>query len=266
MLNQKNNQKIFCKFRGLDYDGNLIHFLKKYVTYKPNSRFLDILKNCRLYGASFNSLNDMDEGRFVFPESQSEKAKEIRDRKTTENKEERFKICSFSLEEELIESDLDLMWAHYGNSHCGVKIDFRVDEAEQDKVFKVRYKEPPEYNEENTKDFIQYALTFKKPSFRYENEYRAIWNKGEEYLPITICAITLGRRFTRETISSKETEDREFSKNDDVVRIAKQFLEIWEKGVRRGGEQPKFYAYKTKYSPKPTEIPTSLLRGLESSI
>ncbi|MBD5164656.1 hypothetical protein [Helicobacter sp.] len=65
MLNSEN--QIFCKFRGLDYDGNLIHFPKKCVPYRLNSRFLDILKNCRLYGASFNSLNDIDEGEvFLF--------------------------------------------------------------------------------------------------------------------------------------------------------------------------------------------------------
>ncbi len=130
----------------------------------------------------------------------------------------------------------------------------------------MRYKEPPEYNEENTKDFIQYALTFKKPSFRYENEYRAIWKGGKDYLPITICKITLGRRFTRETIFDDKTENKEFNKNDDVVRIAKQFLEIWEKGEHRRGEQPKFYAYKTKYSPKPKEIPPHLLRGVGMTI
>ncbi len=120
MLNQENNQKIFCKFRGLDYDGNLIHFLKECATYKLNSYFLDILENCQLYGASFNSLNDMDEGRFIFSESQLAEVEKIRNAKTREDKK-RFKICCFSLEEELTEPDLDLMWAHYGNSHCGVK-------------------------------------------------------------------------------------------------------------------------------------------------
>lgn len=66
MPNSEYNQEFFCKFRGLDYDSDLIHFLKKCMSYKLNSRFLDILKNCRLYGASFNDLNDRDEGRFSF--------------------------------------------------------------------------------------------------------------------------------------------------------------------------------------------------------
>ncbi|MBD5164655.1 DUF2971 domain-containing protein [Helicobacter sp.] len=79
--------------------------------------------------------------------------------KTREDKE-RFKICSFSLENRLIEADLNLMWAHYGNSHCGVKIDFRVDEAEQDKVYKVQYgKEPLEYDGRDLEPFIKEILT-----------------------------------------------------------------------------------------------------------
>jgi|GEM_PF-5226139 len=40
MPNSEYNQEFFCKFRGLDYDSDLIHFLKKCVSYKLNSRFI----------------------------------------------------------------------------------------------------------------------------------------------------------------------------------------------------------------------------------
>lgn len=265
MLNLQN--QIFCKFRGLDKD------IQKDC--ELNSRFYDILENRRLYGASFNSLNDIDEGRFFVSTSQSKLIKEIRGSK------EEFKICCLSFEEEKL--DLDLMWAHYGNGHCGVKIDFRISEAYEDEIFKVSYgKKPKEYSEQELEcikkelmepqecdrqileDSIKKILTNKKRCFAYENEYRAIWKEGGDYLPIQILKITLGKQFATEIISDYETENREFDKSDNVVKIARQFLNTWERGEHRGGKPPRFYAYKTQYSREPEPIPSCLLREVES--
>lgn len=265
MSNSEN--QIFCKFRGLYKDTQ-----ENNIICESNSHFLDILRDRQLHSPSFKELNDIDEGRFSVSASQTELIKETREGK------EQYRICCFALEEAKL--DKDLMWAHYGNGHCGVKIDFRVDEAYRDKVFKVSYgKKPKEYSEQELehikeelkydqqralKGFIKEILTNKKQCFAYENEYRAIWKEGGDYLPIQICAITLGRRFTRETIFNNETEKIKFNENDDVVRIAKQFLNIWESGERRGGKPPRFYAYKTQYSREPEPIPPYLLQEMES--
>ena len=265
MLNSEN--QIFCKFRGLDkntQENNICEL---------NSRFCEILRDCQLHSPSFKELNDIDEGRFFVSASQTELIKGTREGK------EQYRICCFALEEAKL--DKDLMWAHYGNGHCGVKIDFRVDEAYRDKVFKVSYgKKPKEYSEQELehikeelkcdqqralKGFIKEILTNKKQCFAYENEYRVIWSGNDKYLPIQILKITLGKRFATEVISNYETENREFDKSDNVVKIARQFLNIWESGERRGGKPPRFYAYKTQYSREPEPIPSCLLQEVESS-
>ena len=89
----------------------------------------DILENSRLYAPDFTEVNDADEGRFTFVGSQDEIVEEIR------NTKEKLRICSFSLDKALTPSNLDLMWAHYRNSHCGMKIDFTLDSSYQENLF-----------------------------------------------------------------------------------------------------------------------------------
>lgn len=73
------------------------------------------------------------------------------------------KICSFSLESELKESDLDLMWAHYANAHCGVRIDFRINPSYQGKVYKIKYtNQAPTYNLDEISQHLMKIMTIKK--------------------------------------------------------------------------------------------------------
>ncbi|WP_104718979.1 DUF2971 domain-containing protein [Helicobacter pullorum] len=211
---------------------------------------------------NFEKFNDIDEGRYSFTEDSNIDTQKTEDAKNKRN------ICSFSYFEDLenlndCQCSETLMWAHYGGSHCGVKIDFRIDPNYEGDIYKIDYKiHDKTYNinlvdnrlslsTENTDSEIINILTTKKPCFKYECEYRAI-SSSTKRLPIIIDKITLGRRFTKENVYSQENEEKTFE--DDIKNLAKKILEVWETGVKRGDIEPEIWAYKTRYSEKPKKV------------
>lgn len=254
----------FSKFRELDNCENpaktLTKRLKNYQqqTKSPYYRFWEILKDCELYMTNFEKFNDIDEGRYSFTEDSDIDAQEITNDKNKRN------ICSFSYFEDLenlnkCQCSETLMWAHYGNSHYGIRIDFRIDPNYDGDIYKIDYNiHDKTYNinklllsTENTDSEIINILTTKKPCFKYECEYRAI-SSSIENLPIIIDKITLGRRFTTKIVHSQENEREGFK--DEIKNLAKKILEVWETGVKRGDIEPEIWAYKTRYSEKPKKV------------
>ena len=254
----------FSKFRELDNCENpaktLTKRLKNYQqqTKSPYYRFWEILKDCELYMTNFEKFNDIDEGRYSFTEDSNIDTQEITNDKNKRN------ICSFSYFEDLenlnkCQCSETLMWAHYGNSHYGIRIDFRIDPNYDGDIYKIDYNiHDKTYNinklllsTENTDSEIINILTTKKPCFQYECEYRAI-SSSTKKLPIIIEKITLGRRFTKENVYSQENEEKTFE--DDIKNLAKKILEVWETGVKRGDIEPEIWAYKTRYSEKPKKV------------
>lgn len=252
----------FSKFRELDNCENpaktLTKRLKNYQqqTKSPYYRFWEILKDCELYMTNFEKFNDIDEGRYSFTEDSDIDAQEITNDKNKRN------ICSFSYFEDL--EDLNkcqcsetLMWAHYGGSHYGIRIDFKIHTSYKGNIYKIGYIKDYEQDRQTYKsqkellNDIERILTTKKPCFQYECEYRAI-SQNNNKLPIIIKKITLGRRFTTETVYSQENEERSFS--DEIKNLAKKILEVWETGVKRGDIEPEIWAYKTRYSKEPKKV------------
>ena len=248
----------FSKFRELDNCENpaktLTKRLKNYQqqTKSPYYRFWEILKDCELHMTNFKKFNDIDEGRYSFTEDSNIDTQKTEDAKNKRN------ICSFSYFEDL--EDLNdrqcsetLMWAHYGNSHYGIRIDFRIDPNYKGDIYKIDYNiHDKTYNinklllsTENTDSEIINILTTKKPCFKYECEYRAI-SSSIEKLPIIIEKITLGRRFTKENVYSQENEEKTFE--DDIKNLAKKILEV------SSNKKIEIWAYKTKYSEKPKKV------------
>ncbi|OCR19276.1 hypothetical protein BA918_04110 [Helicobacter pullorum] len=246
----------FSKFRELDNCENpaktLTKRLKNYQkqTKSPYYRFWKILKDCELYMSKFEQFNDIDEGRYSFTEDS-----DIDAQNTTNDKNKR-NICSFSYFEDL--EDLNdrqcsetLMWAHYGGSHYGIRIDFRIDPNYEENIYKIGYIESYEQDRQTYKsqkellNDIERILTTKKPCFKYECEYRAI-SSSTEKLPIIIDKITLGRRFTKENVYSQENEERSFS--DDIKNLAKKILEV------SSNKKIEIWAYKTRYSKEPKKV------------
>lgn len=265
----------FCKFRGLVYEkeDEQLFFPSKRdcAKYKSNFDFKEILKNSELYMTDFEKFNDVDEGRYWFYNNKENKgqnkklAEEIEIKvENVRHKKLHNKICSFSLESELKESDLDLMWAHYANAHCGVRIDFRINPSYQGKIYKIKYtSQAPTYNFDEIPQHLMKIMTTKKKCFAYEREYRAIIevenkDKDKEKLPILIQRITLGRKFSKNPISNNKSENGEF--NENVIRIARQILEIWSNGKGKSENSPEIWAYKSRYSLAPKKIEESELR------
>ena len=256
----------FSKFRDFKFEnksGSYIDELLKSLSNKETTtkRFCQILENCELHMTNFKKFNDIDEGRYSFYSSHTDPqeiesiCQKIKNMKKDKN------ICAFADLKRLEnnENNLSLMWAHYGGSHCGVKIDFRIDPNYDGDIYKIDYNiHDKTYNinklllsTENTDLEIINILTTKKPCFKYECEYRAI-SSSIERLPIIIDKITLGRRFPTEIVCSQENEERSFS--DEIKNLAKKILEVWETRVKRGDREPEIWAYKTRYSKEPKKV------------
>ncbi|WP_300796002.1 DUF2971 domain-containing protein [Helicobacter sp. UBA3407] len=255
----------FCKFRGLVYEqgSEELFFPSKRdcEKYKSNFDFKEILQNSELYMPDFEEFNDVDEGRYWFysDEKQNEKLAEMI--RNIRYKKLKKKICSFSHFHPNVQ--WDLMWAHYANAHCGVRIDFRINPSYQGKVYKIKYtNQAPTYELSEISQHLMEIMTTKKKCFEYEQEYRAIIEGGsenKEKFPIFIQRITLGRKFAKNPIFNDKSESGEFDEN--VIKIAKQILEIWENGNKRGGKTPEIWAYESRYSPMPKKIEENELRG-----
>ncbi|KPH55221.1 hypothetical protein HPU229334_09790 [Helicobacter pullorum] len=254
----------FSKFRDFKFEnksGRYIDELLKSLSNKETTtkRFCEILENCELYMSKFEQFNDIDEGRYSFYSSHTDPqeiesiCQKIKNMKKDKN------ICAFADLKRLEnnENNLSLMWAHYGGSHCGVKIDFRIDPNYKGDIYKIDYNiHDNTYNinlvdnrlslsTENTDSEIINILTTKKPCFKYECEYRAI-SSSTKKLPIIIDKITLGRRFTKENVYSQENEERSFS--DEIKNLAKKILEV------SSNKKIEIWAYKTRYSEKPKKV------------
>ncbi|KPH50202.1 hypothetical protein HPU229336_04195 [Helicobacter pullorum] len=254
----------FSKFRDFKFEnksGDYIDELLKSLSNKETTtkRFCEILENCELYMTNFEKFNDIDEGRYSFYSSHTDPqeiesiCQKIKNMKKDKN------ICAFADLKRLEnnENNLSLMWAHYGGSHCGVKIDFRIDPNYDGDIYKIDYNiHDNTYNinlvdnrlslsTENTDSEIINILATKKPCFKYECEYRAI-SQNNNKLPIIIKKITLGRRFTKENVYSQENEERSFS--DEIKNLAKKILEV------SSNKKIEIWAYKTRYSKEPKKV------------
>lgn len=253
----------FSKFRDFKFEnksGDYIDELLKSLSNKETTteRFCEILEKCELYMSKFEQFNDIDEGRYSFYSSHTDPQEiELMCQKIKKEKDKN--ICAFADLKRLEnnENNLSLMWAHYGGSHCGVKIDFRINPNYKGDIYKVDYKiHDKTYNinlvdnrlslsTENTDSEIINILTTKKPCFKYECEYRAI-SSSTKNLPIIIDKITLGRRFTKENVYSQENEERSFS--DEIKNLAKKILEV------SSNKKIEIWAYKTRYSKEPKKV------------
>lgn len=254
----------FSKFRDFKFEnksGDYIDELLKSLSNKETTteRFCEILENCELYMTNFEKFNDIDEGRYSFYSSHTDPqeiesiCQKIKNMKKDKN------ICAFADLKRLEnnENNLSLMWAHYGGSHCGVKIDFRINPNYKGDIYKIDYNiHDNTYNinlvdnrlslsTENTDSEIINILATKKPCFQYECEYRAI-SSSTKKLPIIIEKITLGRRFATEIVCSQENEERSFS--DEIKNLAKKILEV------SSNKKIEIWAYKTKYSKEPKKV------------
>ena len=168
----------FSKFRELDNCENpaktLTKRLKNYQkqTKSQYYRFWEILKDCELHMTNFKKFNDIDEGRYSFYSSHTDPQEiELMCQKMKDMKKDK-NICAFADLKRLEnnENNLSLMWAHYGGSHYGIRIDFRINPNYEGDIYKIDYNiHDKTYNinklllsTENTDSEIINILTTKK--------------------------------------------------------------------------------------------------------
>lgn len=242
---------VFSKFRPLCHNaGDMIYGLNgdiKSKKFESNSRFGQILKNSELYAPNFEAFNDIDEGVFYVSEEYQHLINQIRHMK------KRAHICSFSYGECNYFCQ-DLMWAHYANAHCGVKIDFKINTGEIEKnestFIRMEYGDIG-HNFRNLIDTehidmktVQKLLSKKKHCWKYEAEYRMILK--DKKLPITIERITLGKKFASRVATDDKIEKIDFDEN--IKKVAKQILGLLEDSGKYEYRLPEIWAYKTRYS------------------
>jgi hypothetical protein len=244
--------KIFSKFRPLNHNaGNTIYGLGgdlKSKKFQDNYRFGNILKNSELYAPTFEKFNDIDEGRFCIYGDYRQNQNLIN---IIRNQKGKLHICSFShtYDTNFIE---DKMWAHYANAHCGVKIDFKIDQEKfKDKLLKVEYNDQ-EINISTTPspEEIEKIISKKKSCWVEEAEYRAITSKG--FVPIKITKITLGKKFSSKNYTNKGVENDDFENN--IKGVVKQILDVLKNSGNYSSSLPEIWAYKTMYSQDPQKI------------
>ena len=280
---------IFSKFIPLDYkleDYTLNNFSlppENKENKSNNEKFYEIFHYSSLYAATFEKMNDIDECTYSVAMNNID----IRNQKLArlifcfnfddtleKNKELHKKYTRYNFEE-------DLMWAHYANGCCGVRINFEIPEpysvSEKDNykedtkdkkiIFPVKYDDKllRVNNQSEAMDKIIEIMTRKKKCWSYEQEYRAIFNKDTQLqyenrnpvpknrFPIKIEDIILGRKFctTKFYEPSKENE-RTF--DNHIICIARQIMNVIEETQRKKrlyNKLPRILAYKTMYSEKP---------------
>lgn len=170
----------------------------KYRGLKELKRFLEIIVQSRLYGASYNELNDRMEGRFDYSGLGRKDFEEIN------RGLKHARICSFVERGQDCPNDY-LMWSHYGEEHKGCCIEFAIPPSKNKgwELVPVNYSEKTAPIQGDLVEKIRTILSYKSLLWQSEREVRAIhideeraktsqMPKRDKYLKIEIKAIYLG--------------------------------------------------------------------------
>ena len=175
----------------------------KYRNLKDFERFLDVVINGQMYGATTKELNDPMEGKFNTTNLSKDDFDEIR--KGLENT----RICSLLTKQDNQTFPNDyLMWSHYADSHNGCCIEVQITRRYNSgwEVHKVLYQdEMPLLDGLKGKERIQTILTVKTPIWKSEHEVRAIRvyddgkvNSLSKFYHVNIKAVYFGSRVPME--------------------------------------------------------------------
>jgi len=163
------------------------------------------------------------------------------------------------------------MWAHYANGSKGIRIDFSIDYEKfaevEGYVKEVEYRQKNQFNNSNdlekelNENKLQNIICRKSEAWKYEQEHRAIFTKGDNnYLSIKIERITFGRGcgfFPNKKLNNPESEQENAWKH--ILKIASFIYKVMKESNKNKGVMPKFYYYQDKYSLEPVEIPKEKL-------
>ncbi|MGH7469579.1 MAG: DUF2971 domain-containing protein [Longimicrobiales bacterium] len=167
---------------------------------------LDILMNRRLYAASFETLNDPMEGRYVY--FGDEVSRQFR--RAIVERQANWRICSLSCE-----SRNTLMWSYYAAGHRGIALGVRVRPPASGsiQVRPVRYDSECHIDSSKSDrpadDVAIDILTQKQLAWRHEQEFRVF--SSAPFVRVTVREIVLG--------CLVDPSDREL-----ITKVARRFL------------------------------------------
>ena len=158
--------------------------LYKYRSLQNFELVADIIKNNRLYAASYKNMNDPMEGFYYFD---GKLDGFIKDQIYSEKS--KLKICSLS-----IDNNDPLMWGHYANGNKGVVLGVRINKSK----IEIKYDEnlPIFGNPQilNAKDILSYKTT----PWSYEKEWRVFSDK--EFIECKVDSVYFGIKTSSENI------------------------------------------------------------------
>lgn len=198
--------------------------LYKYKDFEHFEFFMGLLIKKRLYGATFQELNDPMEGYFIsenFDESEWETMRETK---------KKVRICSLSKT-----YDNALMWAHYAGEHKGCCIEVEIPDSTW-RCLEVRYQTtmPKLTSGINPDEAIDTIFGVKSDYWSYEQEVRYVkivqtTNEGKPYkadLPIRIKKIYLGIRASNK--DSIERIVKAIDSNIIVEKLKRSDIKFWK--------------------------------------
>ena len=195
--------------------------LYKYRSLRNNNdreHTLDIIKNKRLFMASFHDMNDPLEGLFNTQDITHNAIQQII------NEKSQYKICCLS------DSPYNmLMWTHYADNYQGCCIEIDIDDnlrhnKKGDMLRKIKYTNQGLLRKDMRKNSCYY-LSRKLTPWKHEREYRILReSETETFFECRITQIFIGYKMTsqnKQTISSIITTN---NNNIGLHNISKQEL------------------------------------------
>lgn len=169
----------------------------KYRSLSDLKRFLDIIVNKRLYGATYLSLNDPMEGQFDF-----ELSKDLPHSAVQQLFDERSqtRICSLSLKHNSKDiPNNGILWSMYADEHRGCCIEVELADREWKEITVYYSNLPPIVD--NPRVQVIDILSIKFNQWQYENEVRYICTKTQSpYVKVNVKAVYLGIRMSKEDV------------------------------------------------------------------
>lgn len=184
-------------------------YLYKYRSLKNFARFVDIILNNRLYGATYTQLDDAMEGRFKHPVGTD---KELLDKIKSEKGN--YYICSLSKT-----AKSSSMWALYADEHKGCCIELEV-------TSKTWEKEDVKYSEQmpTASDDVKVIITTKSKEWQHQQEVRYLkkimpGSKKPKTLSIKINRIIFGLRVSNNDFNLYKKLINTINPNIEVTRL-----------------------------------------------
>lgn len=167
---------------------NLFYKYRPLGTKKHLERILEIIWKEELHASNFTRFNDINEGLYYVKNFDEKQATNIYKQKSGKN------ICSFSNKDEINFQDDMLMWAHYGNSNIGVRIEFALKNQESLYIKPIRYGTHLAFEDIKTisSQDIEQILTTKHKMWEYEREYRVFTKNNKVDIEIKNIVLGLG--------------------------------------------------------------------------